>query len=172
MIDATKKKIKTQELRHPLRIKVTKSPVIINYRLYQVGVSIKDVLHHYVNLHHIFVQYVSNWPREEIQNKRHGRPFDCRDHWYAKDDEVNCGFARVGGEKIFDSQVRALSALICVYSLWPSSQGFCCKCAPGFRGSTESCSGFTNKISREVLMKAFSKRNLPIGHCMVHDGLK
>ena len=41
VIDATKKKLKSQELKHPLRIKVTKSPVIINYPLYQVGVSMK-----------------------------------------------------------------------------------------------------------------------------------
>ena len=31
--------------------------------------------------------------------------YKCRDHWYAKDDEVNCGFEKIDGKKIFDSQV-------------------------------------------------------------------
>lgn len=36
--DATSKKVKNLQLKHPVRIRVNKSPVLINYRLYQVGV--------------------------------------------------------------------------------------------------------------------------------------
>lgn len=39
VVDATNKKLKNIELKNPLRIRVTKSPVLINFKLYQVGVS-------------------------------------------------------------------------------------------------------------------------------------
>lgn len=37
--DDSGSEIKNTQLQHPLRITVRKSPVIINYRLFQVGVS-------------------------------------------------------------------------------------------------------------------------------------
>ena len=52
------------------------------------------------------IQYVSNWPREEIKTYSNGERFACKDLWYTKEHEVNCGFAKDSeGEKIFDSQV-------------------------------------------------------------------
>ena len=39
----TKKKIRGIELKNPLRIRINKSPVIVNFRTFQVGVSQKLV---------------------------------------------------------------------------------------------------------------------------------
>lgn len=38
--DSTGKDIKNVQLQNPVRIIINKSPVLVNYRLYQVGVSI------------------------------------------------------------------------------------------------------------------------------------
>ena len=40
VLDATSKKVKNLQLKQPVRIRVSKSPVLINYRLYQVGVML------------------------------------------------------------------------------------------------------------------------------------
>ena len=110
MVDATSKKLKNIELKNPLRIKVTKSPVLINFKLYQVGVSCyldEEMIHSTIAV--IILQYVSNWPREEVKNTHHGKKFRCKDIWYTSSDDVNCGFVKTKeGEKIFDSQVLAL----------------------------------------------------------------
>ena len=40
VLDATSKKVKNLQLKQPVRIRISKSPVLINYRLYQVGVML------------------------------------------------------------------------------------------------------------------------------------
>ena len=43
--DATGKNIKNVQLQNPVRIIINKSPVMVNYRLYQVGVRFNGRLH-------------------------------------------------------------------------------------------------------------------------------
>ncbi|XP_065919343.1 hapless 2-like [Dysidea avara] len=75
---------RSQRMRNPIRIFIEKSPVIINYRLLQVGVA--------------------SYRPYEVVIKRKGHW--CRDDWFAKERELECGLAKLERRKIFDSQGR------------------------------------------------------------------
>ena len=125
----TGKKIRNINLKQPIRIQVIKSPMIINFHLYQVGVSnLPPPPPHYMKytvlLWIIFEQYVPSYVREEVVNRLNPnrKLFQCRDYWYETVYNTNCGFAEDdAGNKIFDSQVRfcenchtcELATLIC-----------------------------------------------------------
>ena len=44
IVDKTEKQIRNVQLKNPVRIRITKSPMLVNFRLYQVGVSMNTSL--------------------------------------------------------------------------------------------------------------------------------